>query len=98
MKRDAFEFMRRYIHLSDGTRENFHDDPLHKIRKVLDILSKNLGNAWIAGDKVCVDESMIKYMGRAVTFIQYMPLKEPIKHGIKVFVCVAHIRRIFFHF
>ena len=27
---------------------------------------------------------MIKYMGRAITFVQYMPLK-PIKHGIKVF-------------
>ena len=27
---------------------------------------------------------MIKYMGRAVSFVMYMPLK-PIKHGIKVF-------------
>ncbi len=32
---------------------------------------------------------MIKYCGRAVAFIQYMPAK-PIKHGIKVFcVCCA---------
>ena len=32
---------------------------------------------------------MIKYCGRAVAFVQYMPAK-PIKHGIKVFcVCCA---------
>ena len=32
---------------------------------------------------------MIKYCGRAVAFLQYMPAK-PIKHGIKVFcVCCA---------
>jgi len=40
--------------------------------------------AWILGEKISVDESMIKYMGRAVTWVQYMPRK-PIKHGIKVF-------------
>ena len=40
---------------------------------------------WIAGERICIDESMIKYMGHAITFIQYLPLK-PIKHGVKVFV------------
>ena len=40
--------------------------------------------AWTLGKKICIDESMIKYMGRAIAWIQYMPRK-PIKHGIKVF-------------
>ena len=40
--------------------------------------------------QVTIDESMIKYMGRAVLFAQYTPAK-PIKHGIKVFcVCCAY--------
>eukprot|EP00979_Chaetoceros_neogracilis_P011798 scaffold2974_cov288-Chaetoceros_neogracile.AAC.16 len=41
--------------------------------------------------RVTIDESMIKYMGRAVvSFVQYMPA-EPIKQGIKVFcVCCAY--------
>jgi hypothetical protein len=39
---------------------------------------------WDAAMEICIDESMIKYMGRAITFVQYMPAK-PIKHGIKVF-------------
>jgi hypothetical protein len=43
--------------------------------------------AWIAGEKITIDESMIKYCGRAVSYVQYM-LKKPIKHGITVFaVC-----------
>ena len=94
MNRDAFEFMRRFIHLSDGRHENIRGDPLYKIREVLETVSKQLGNAWIASDKVCVDESMIKYKGRAVKFIQYMPMK-PIKHGIKVFcMCCAYSAHI----
>jgi hypothetical protein len=40
--------------------------------------------AWTVGKEICVDESMIKYMGRAITWVQYLPRK-PIKHGIKVF-------------
>lgn len=51
---------------------------------------KGLRKSWIAGAKVTIDESMIRYMGRAVAFVQYMPQK-PIKHGLKVFaVCCAY--------
>ncbi len=41
---------------------------------------------WVAGQHLAIDESMIKYMGRAIKFVQYMKNK-PIKHGIKVFAC-----------
>ena len=46
---------------------------------------------WIAGEKICIGESMIKYVGRAIAFIQFMPLK-PITHRIKVFLltCKNH--------
>ena len=40
---------------------------------------------WIEGERVFIDESMILYTGRAITFGQYMPLKH-INHGIKVFM------------
>lgn len=36
------------------------------------------------GEYISLDESMIKYKGRQIKFVQYMPAK-PIKHGIKVF-------------
>ena len=58
----------------------------HFMKKIM----KGLCKAWTAGEKVTIDESMIRYFGRAVCFVQYMPCK-PIKHGIKVFaVCCAY--------
>lgn len=46
--------------------------------------------AYRLGCKICVDESMIKYKGKYVRFVQYMPAK-PIKHGIKVFaLCCSY--------
>ena len=93
MKRDAFEFMRRYFKLSDddgvqANRDSVKYHPLHKVKYVMDEMMKGIRNAWKAGREVCIDESMIKYMGRAVSFVQYMP-KKPIKHGIKVFVAAC---------
>ena len=44
---------------------------------------KAMRTCWVAGERVTIDESMIRYMGRAVAFVQYMTRK-PIKHGIKV--------------
>jgi hypothetical protein len=50
---------------------------------------QGINKAWIVGQRVTVDESMIRYMGRAVEYVQYMPAK-PIKHGIKVYaMCCA---------
>ena len=54
------------------------------------MLMGRIRSLWIAGDRVTINESMIRYMGHAIAFIQYMPRK-PIKHGIKVFdVCCSY--------
>ena len=45
-----------------------------------------LAAAWVAGKHITIDESMIKYKGKYVGFVQYMRDK-PIKHGLKVFSC-----------
>jgi len=50
----------------------------------MDRLQKNLPCMWTAGERVCIDESTIKYWGRFVKFVQFMPAKT-IKHGIKMF-------------
>ena len=39
---------------------------------------------WTQGKHVTIDKIMIRHMGHAVSYIQYMPYK-PVKHGIKVF-------------
>ena len=79
MRREAFEFLRRFIHFTNKQKKIIN--PLHKVQYVLDKLLKNLKRAWIAGRKVVIDESMIRYKGKAVKFTQYMPAK-PIKHEI----------------
>ena len=88
MTRDAYKFMRRYIHFCDNSKKKKKGekgyDPLFKVSNALDEIGKGLRRAWKSGQRVTIDESMIKYMGRAVPFVQYMPAK-PIKHGIKVF-------------
>jgi hypothetical protein len=94
MTRDAFTFMRRFVHFCDNQtrkRKGMHGyDPLCKVSYALDEMMKGMHRAWVAGKHVTIDESMIKYMGRAVSFVQYMPAK-PIKHGIKLFcLCCAY--------
>ena len=65
-------------------------DPLCKVSYALDEMMKGMHRAWVAGKHVTIDESMIKYMGCALSFVQYMPAK-PIKHGIKNFcLCCAY--------
>ena len=46
---------------------------------------------WVAGERVCIYESMILYTCRVITFGEYIPLK-PINHRIKVFMltCKSH--------
>ncbi len=51
---------------------------------------KGLRKAWVAGMRITIDESMVKYNGKSVGFVQYLPAK-PIKHGIKNFsVCCSY--------
>ena len=82
MPKNAFRFVRQYIHFAHNTSRN--GDPLYKIKKVISKISVKLNLAWKANIVLSVDESMIKYKGRSIKFVQYMP-KKPIKHGIKVF-------------
>jgi hypothetical protein len=86
--------MRQFMHFTDNNKlpkkGGLGWNPLQKVAPVINPILIALAAAWILGKRICVDESMFKYTGRAISFIQYMPAK-PIKHGIKVFVlCCAH--------
>lgn len=94
MPRNSFTFLRQYIHFSIGSEQKPQGDPkydpLFKVRFIIDVLMASIKACRNAGDRVAIDESMIRYRGRAVSFIQYMPRK-PIKHGLKVFaICCAY--------
>jgi hypothetical protein len=96
MSHDAYEFLRCNIHFANNSLQQPEGsegyDPLFKVRYPLDVIGKGLQKIWAAGQHITIDESMIKYCGHAVMFIQYMPAK-PIKYGIKVFyVCCAILK------
>ena len=48
---------------------------------------------WIAVERVCIDESMILYTVREITFGQYMSLK-PINRGMKLFMLTCNSHRL----
>ena len=93
MTRDRFEQLRRFIHFVDNSQKEVstNNDPrLWKVQPIIDVITKNLQRAWTLGERIVIDESRIKYMGRAIAWVQYMPAK-PIKHGIKVYaLCCAY--------
>ena len=59
-------------------------DPLYNVRPLLDVFQSEFPKLWTAGGRLVIDESMVRYGGKRIKFIQYMPNK-PIKHGIKIF-------------
>ena len=93
MTRDCFEQLRRFIHFVDNSQKEVSankDSRLWKVQPIIDVITKNLQRAWTLGERIVIDESMIKYMGQAIAWVQYMPAK-PIKHGIKVYaLCCAY--------
>ena len=76
MNLEAFQFIRRYFHPSNSKRQvpkgNVGHDPLFKIRFVLVFVLAGMRAAWVADKHVTIDESMIKYKGKYVAFVQYM--------------------------
>ena len=79
----------KYFHLNDTSkqppRESDSYDKLYKIRPLLDKILHSFKSAYIPGQNISVDESMIAFKGR-LSWVQYMP-KKPTKWGIKLWVC-----------
>ncbi len=75
--------MRQNIHFIDNARNKKKGRPNydHELKELM----KGMKQALTAGMIVTINESTIRYCGRAIAFIQYLPAK-PIKHGVKVFV------------
>jgi hypothetical protein len=92
MTKKAFTFMRNFIHFSKTKDQKQRGergyDPLFKISHITKLIMKGIRGAWVAGDKITIDESMIRYMGRAVAFIQYMPRRETYQARDKSLCCL----------
>ena len=86
--RNAYEYMRRHIRFADNSKLVVKGlpgyDVLFKVRYPMTDLMLGIRRAWVPGKHITIDESIISYMGRAVSLVQYMPAK-PIERGIKVY-------------
>jgi len=93
MSTHRFDQIRRFIHFVDNSTLKQKGqrgwNPLQKIKPFFDKMLKRFRLGYIIGQFMTVDESMIRYKGKQIKFVQYMPAK-PIKHGIKMFcLCCA---------
>ena len=101
MTSTAFIQVRRYIkfanddHLPKRGDPRYH--PLQKINPFLNVIKKQLAKAWILGEFITIDESTIKYMGRAISYVVYNP-KKPIKHGVKVYCLTCAVTGYLYSF
>lgn len=89
MSKNRFDQIRRYIRFVNNRRlvskGNRNWSPLQKINPFIEKMLERFRACYTMGQFMSIDGSMIKYKGKQIRFIQYMPAK-PIKHGIKVFV------------
>jgi hypothetical protein len=99
MSRDRFDQIKRCIHFVNSKflpkRGSRRWSPIQKVKSFVDAIQKNIRSNYNVGQFLCADESMIKYKGKAIKYVQYMPAK-PTKHGIKVFaLCCAETGYIY---
>lgn len=82
MSRNRFELLLKFLHFSDNQTAN-KKNRLSKIEELTQMIVSNFKSAYIPGENVTVDESMIPFRGRLL-FKQYIKNKAH-KYGIKLF-------------
>ncbi|XP_020298701.1 piggyBac transposable element-derived protein 4-like [Pseudomyrmex gracilis] len=71
----------RYLHFFNNEEVSNH--PLKKIKLVMDHLKEKFGNTIIAGEKLCIGESLVLWKEK-LKFKQFVPLKRH-RFGMKIF-------------
>ena len=76
MPKHPFKFPRNFINFpqtKDRKKRNENGyNPMFKVAFVLEELTRGMQHAWVAGERLTINESMIQYMGWAVSFVQNM--------------------------
>ncbi|XP_046142146.1 piggyBac transposable element-derived protein 4-like [Osmia bicornis bicornis] len=82
MARDRYMLLLQMLHFNDNNITN--DDPLTKIRPVVDKLKISFSQSFTPYENLCIDESLLLYKGRCY-FKQFIPSKRS-RFGIKTFL------------
>lgn len=82
MSRDRYQGILRYLHFSSDS--GISSDRISKLRPVLDYLIEKFQAAYVPGEHISIDESLVAFKGR-LSFKQYNRNKRA-RFGIKLFV------------
>lgn len=94
MQLRRFELLLRTFHLSNN-EECPRGDRLFKVQGLIDLLVSKYKSAYIPEEDLCIDESIIPFVGR-LSFRQYIKNKHH-RYGIKVFkLCLKEANTIGF--
>ncbi|KAG8232080.1 hypothetical protein J437_LFUL019577, partial [Ladona fulva] len=84
MSRDRFLNIRQCFHLNKNVDGGKNEDPLHKIKPLLDYFHLTMNNVFYPGEELAIDESIAPWTGR-ISIRQYLPLKRH-KYGFKLYM------------
>lgn len=87
MSRNKFELILSHLHFCDNKNPT-PNDKLYKISNFVKIMNNKFQKAFVPGEVVCLDETMIPFRGR-LSFRQYIPGKR-FKYGIKMYKLCSH--------
>ena len=82
MSRDRFMVLLQMLHFNDNHFES--EDPLIKLKPIIDSLKNSFAKAFYPYKELCIDESLLLFKGRCY-FKQFIPSKRS-RFGIKSFV------------
>ena len=82
MSRNRWELILKCLHFADNTHYT-REEPLFKVRPLLDLLVENFKTVYVPGRELSVDEELLKWRGR-LSFRQYIPSKRA-RFGMKSF-------------
>ncbi|XP_026673061.1 piggyBac transposable element-derived protein 4 [Ceratina calcarata] len=82
MARDRYMILLQMLHFNDNNIQS--DDPLIKIRPIIDTLKNSFSQSFYPYKHLCIDESLMLFKGRCY-FKQFIPSKRS-RFGIKSFI------------
>jgi len=86
MTRNRFCLILKFLHFANNAnKDNETDgtkDKLYKMREVYDLLTESFSSVFVPGQRVAIDEGMIRWFGRG--FRTYLPSKRA-KYGMKAY-------------
>ncbi|KAJ8938757.1 hypothetical protein NQ314_011354 [Rhamnusium bicolor] len=88
MKRDRFDCLLKFLHLSNNEDPAANGDRLFKVNNIINLICNQFKQTLSPAENIVIDESVVPWRGRLV-FRQYLPTKAH-KYGVKLYkICTT---------